>query len=67
MVIDESFLSSAETVYPVLIDPTFDISSGSILDMSALSSGSTAYGPQSEFLVVGVFKSLAMGNQYNLC
>ena len=53
MVIDEDFLSSAETVYPVLIDPTFDISSGSILDMSALSSGSTAYGPQSEFLVVG--------------
>lgn len=58
MVIDEDFLSSAETVYPVLIDPSVTKSSYTITDMSLLSSGGTSYGPSSEFVSVGYFGSV---------
>ena len=54
MVIDSEFLASKETVYPVLIDPSATISSGSISDITALSNGSS-YNPSSESSTVGYF------------
>lgn len=53
MVIDSEFLAGEDTVYPVLIDPTAVLGSDGIQDMTAVTNGSTAYGENSETVVVG--------------
>lgn len=57
MVIDSEFLAGEDTVYPVLIDPTATISSGSISDVTALSNDNS-YNPSSESSTVGYFNGI---------